>query len=289
MSTDDIHRGERMPGGHSFTREVGGKGILFRIPPEIPSLYRDSPTEHARFYQILFQAIPTPLLVLSPSGEILDTNPAAQAFLDAPREALLRGSAFDLFDLPAAPAPAAALASGETIPLKARYGSGGRGVGTPVFDGENRMYAILLSLDTPALHPAGPPAPPAERLPARILLVEDHDDTRQVLSTLLRREGYRLVSAATCCEAMALACLAIEEGCPFEILISDLGLPDGSGLSLVGEVKALFPHLSAIALSGYGSDDDVIESLRAGFIRHYTKPVSIETLRRAITQIVANA
>jgi CheY-like chemotaxis protein len=69
---------------------------------------------------------------------------------------------------------------------------------------------------------------------------------------------------------------------PFEALISDIGLPDGSGLDIAREIKALTPEIKAIALSGYGTEVDILKSNHAGFNTHLTKPISFEELRRAL-------
>lgn|GEM_PF-1432577 len=268
--------------------------------------------ERPHLYRALFHAIPEPLLALAPSGEILEANAAAEALLGAGREALLGRPIFESFREDSADSLRSLLGrvtgSRREIRREPLQIAGRQEIpawnGIPVFDRERRVQAVLLSLESPLSRWSGPEQAPApsdpsnphamapacspERHPAAILLVEDHDDTRCVLSTLLRREGYRLVATATCREAMTAACEAARENRPFDVLISDLGLPDGSGLTLIREIKTLYPALNAIALSGYGSEDDVSESLKAGFARHYTKPVSIETLREAITRMAAN-
>ena len=70
----------------------------------------------------------------------------------------------------------------------------------------------------------------------------------------------------------------------FDLVISDLGLPDGSGLDLMRQLRETW-HLPGIALSGFGSEDDVAASTAAGFTEHITKPVDWERLRRAIERL----
>ena len=111
----------------------------------------------------------------------------------------------------------------------------------------------------------------------QVLLVEDHADTRAVLSTLLNRCGCRTVSARN-----ATAARSLLEEMRFDILISDLGLPDGDGIDLVREAKARQP-LKAIALTGRTSDQDRTEGLQAGFDCYLTKPVDFQKLRDALT------
>jgi DNA-binding response OmpR family regulator len=70
----------------------------------------------------------------------------------------------------------------------------------------------------------------------------------------------------------------------FDLVISDLGLPDGSGLDLMGQLSETW-SLPGIALSGFGTDDDVAASNAAGFAEHITKPVDWERLRSAIERL----
>jgi two-component system CheB/CheR fusion protein len=125
---------------------------------------------------------------------------------------------------------------------------------------------------------------PAEEGPLRILLVEDHLDTAEAMADLLRARSHRVTIAMDIKNALATVEAVGEEG--FDLLISDLGLPDGSGLDLMRKVSARY-HLRGIALSGYGMDEDIRRSLDAGFVRHLTKPVSPQVLEAAIRQAVA--
>ena len=114
--------------------------------------------------------------------------------------------------------------------------------------------------------------------PLRLLLVEDHLPTLQVLSSLLTRQGHHVVAVGTIAEALAAA-----NAQAFNLVISDLGLPDGTGNQLMEKLR--FVHgLKGIALSGYGMDEDLKRSREAGFVTHLVKPVQMEELRRAIVQ-----
>ncbi len=110
----------------------------------------------------------------------------------------------------------------------------------------------------------------------QVLLVEDHTDTRAVLSTLLNRCGCRTVTAKNLREARS----RLGE-MRFEILISDLNLPDGDGLELVREAKKLQP-LKAIALTGRHSKEERAAGIEAGFDYYLTKPIDFQELRKAI-------
>jgi two-component system, chemotaxis family, CheB/CheR fusion protein len=113
----------------------------------------------------------------------------------------------------------------------------------------------------------GPPAA------LRILLVEDHEDTRRAMSRLLRMQGHAVTAADTVRAALDLAAREV-----FDLLISDIGLPDGSGLELMRQLQ----QVRGIALSGFGTEDDLRRSREAGFAYHLTKPVNFRTLEQLI-------
>jgi two-component system CheB/CheR fusion protein len=126
---------------------------------------------------------------------------------------------------------------------------------------------------------AGGELPPAPEPPRHILLVEDHADTAEAIRDLLSDRGYRVSMAGSIAEALALA--ASKDGSPIDLVVSDLGLPDGSGLDLMRELSSRH-GLSGVALSGYGMDEDVRKSHEAGFRKHLTKPVDVRALEEAI-------
>jgi signal transduction histidine kinase len=110
----------------------------------------------------------------------------------------------------------------------------------------------------------------------RILLVEDHKSTSHALASLLTRRAHRVVTAACLAEARVAA-----QAGQFDILISDIGLPDGNGYELMTELASRH-GLVGIALSGYGMPMDVSRSQEAGFVSHLVKPVSVEKLDQAL-------
>ena len=114
--------------------------------------------------------------------------------------------------------------------------------------------------------------------PLQLLLVEDHESTLRVLTRLLRKEGHEVVAVTTIAEAVAAA-----EGHQFDLVISDLGLPDGTGAELMGRLRSSH-GLKGIALSGYGMEEDIERSREAGFITHLTKPVDFHQLQRALDE-----
>lgn len=116
----------------------------------------------------------------------------------------------------------------------------------------------------------------------RILLVEDHAPTRTALTQLLMRRSYKVMTAGTVAEARTLA--AAES---FDLVVSDIGLPDGNGYDLMIELRK-YGKFSGIALTGYGMEQDVERSHAAGFVVHLTKPVSIEALENALNIVNAS-
>ena len=116
----------------------------------------------------------------------------------------------------------------------------------------------------------------------RILLVEDHPLTAKLLGRLLSADGHDVATAPT----IATALRAADEH-PFDLVLSDLTLPDGSGLDLMPLLRDRH-HLPGIALSGYGAPEDLDRSRRAGFLAHLTKPVTPDALRTALAQFAAS-
>lgn len=110
----------------------------------------------------------------------------------------------------------------------------------------------------------------------RILLVEDHDATRFALAYLLARRHCEVEAAATIAEALARA-----EKSRFDLVISDIGLPDGSGNALMEVLRDRY-QLPGVALTGYGMEQDVQRTKEAGFAFHLTKPVHAHRLDEAL-------
>ena len=127
----------------------------------------------------------------------------------------------------------------------------------------------------------GQPSAPTQ-VPDRgvcILLVEDHTDTARAMTTLLHRRGYDVRRAASMAEALKAA-----DTTDFDVLVSDIGLPDGSGLELMRQLLTRRP-VKGIALSGFGMEEDVNKSRQAGFSEHLTKPIDFKQLEAAIARV----
>jgi PAS domain S-box-containing protein len=128
--------------------------------------------------------------------------------------------------------------------------------------------------------PPQPPATPPDRPALRILLVDDHPDTVTSLAQLLTRHGYHVRTATTFTSALDLA-----NQHQFDLIISDLGLPDGSGLDLMRRVRSTQQTVQGVALSGYGMADDLRDSREAGFAEHLVKPINIHQLEATIQRL----
>jgi two-component system, chemotaxis family, CheB/CheR fusion protein len=113
----------------------------------------------------------------------------------------------------------------------------------------------------------------------RVLLVEDHADSRRILGRLLESYGCTVRSAGTVADALDFA-----DHEPFDVLISDIGLPDGTGIDVVKRIRA-HHDIKAIALSGFGQADDLRRSEEAGFSIHLTKPVDYQALHDVIEKV----
>ena len=152
-------------------------------------------------------------------------------------------------------------------------------------DGRGRGATFVVELPTVA-EPASPKPPEDSDPPGRgasralsVLLVEDHEPTRDVLTRLLRHSGHTVTGASSLASARAAA-----RGQKFDLLLSDLGLPDGSGLELMRELRDDYGG-RAIALTGYGMETDVRASRDAGFAEHLTKPIDVAALEAAVHRV----
>jgi len=150
--------------------------------------------------------------------------------------------------------------------------------GTITAESAGRNTGAKFTLIFPTCEKAGAqtaatvPATTPQRQTMRILLVEDHEDTNRSLTNLLRLRGYHVQSAVNLQSALDLS--AKEE---FDVLISDLGLPDGSGVDLMQTLRSKRPLLG-IALTGFGMEDDIRKSHDAGFKHHLVKPIDLNKL-----------
>ena len=116
----------------------------------------------------------------------------------------------------------------------------------------------------------------------RVLLVDDHEDTVKLLARLLRMEGHEVRTAGTVAEALSLLAAAPGDGgAGCDVLVSDIGLPDGTGLELMQRVAALH-GVRGIAMTGHCEDEDAAGCRVAGFSAHFVKPIRLDRLLAAI-------
>ena len=147
-------------------------------------------------------------------------------------------------------------------------------------DGRDRGSTFIFSM--PTLSPAEAATVPTRASRERsqqalkILLVDDHEDTCSALEKLLARRGHLVAVAHNVRAAMEAAVRN-----KFDLLISDIALPDGTGMDLMMQLRAI-SNVPGIAISGFGNNGDIERSLRAGFSEHLIKPVKLDNLEAAI-------
>jgi PAS domain S-box-containing protein len=150
---------------------------------------------------------------------------------------------------------------------------------------EGATFRICLPLIAPAGQPevSAPAASPQRALrPLRILLVEDHGVTVNIMRKLLTLDGHTVETAGDVATALELT-----EKHTFDLLLSDLGLPDGSGHNRMRQLRERGHKFPGIVLSGYGQEEDIRRSYEVGFAAHLTKPVSREALAEAVASVRA--
>ena len=114
----------------------------------------------------------------------------------------------------------------------------------------------------------------------RILFVEDHADSRRIIANLLSHSGYNVSMAD--CAGTALHLLNTQK---FDVIVSDIGLPDGSGYALIMLAKQCQASIIAVALTGFSAEQDIRFSREMGFDFYLTKPVDFHELRTVLNQV----
>jgi CheY-like chemotaxis protein len=120
--------------------------------------------------------------------------------------------------------------------------------------------------------------------PLRLIVVEDHANTAEGLKKFLKSVGYQVFVATDMTSALWLA-----TSVQFDLLVSDLGLPDGTGWELLKKLNATHRNIRAIALSAHNTPEDLKQSAEAGFIEHLSKPLSPTELCAAIQRVAMPA
>ncbi len=158
--------------------------------------------------------------------------------------------------------------------------------GTIEAKSRGRSFGAIFSvtLDTAAkgdateLDSPGRSKPPK---PLRVLLVEDHRDTRRMLSRLLTHFGHQVLTADNVRSALDI----VGSG-EIDVLVCDIGLPDGSGYEVVSQTRRARP-IKAVALTGFGTEEDLRRSKEAGFDFHLVKPVDFHELQTILDKLAA--
>jgi CheY-like chemotaxis protein len=152
-------------------------------------------------------------------------------------------------------------------------------------DGPNRGSTFTLSMQTlPGTEVAIAPlraSSGASQKALKILLVDDHQDTCAALEKLLIRRGHLVAAAHDVRSAMEASARD-----KFDLIISDIALPDGSGMDLMTQVRAI-SNVPGIAISGFGNNGDIERSLQAGFSEHLIKPIKLDDLEAAIERAIS--
>lgn len=150
-------------------------------------------------------------------------------------------------------------------------------------EGQGSTFTIQLPtrLAEPVTATSSKPDPASPSGCRRLLLVEDHDDTRKVLSKMLQVWGYEVATATTTADA-----LRVLEDQAIDLVISDIGLPDADGYELMRQVRLKY-DIKGICMTGYGMDEDIRKSREAGFVDHIVKPVDADRLREVVAQVTA--
>jgi signal transduction histidine kinase len=152
-------------------------------------------------------------------------------------------------------------------------------------DGSNRGSTFTLSMQALPSGEAGSVASrsvtESARQALKILLVDDHQDTCAALEKLLARRGHLVAVTHDVRSAMEAAVRN-----KFDLLISDIALPDGSGMDLMMQLRAI-SSIPGIAISGFGNNGDIERSLQAGFSEHLIKPIKLDNLEAAIERAIA--
>jgi PAS domain S-box-containing protein len=144
--------------------------------------------------------------------------------------------------------------------------------------GEGSTFEVELSVAAEATSTPREPRPrhSPDSVCLRILVVEDDNETANMLEDVLDYEGHQFDVVHTVREARAQANRV------WDVIISDLGLPDGSGFDVAARFSSAVPRPRMIALSGYGTESDLQATGTAGFERHLVKPIDLDQLRSAL-------
>ncbi len=268
--------------------EANAKNL--HVYPDLRAGAHHVSADTAKFQQIIWNLLKNAIKFTGEEGEITisSSNPAPQTIVITVRdtgigvEPDIMERIFDPFE------------QGE-VSFQRRFGGLGLGLaiskslaqahGATLLaqsEGRDRGTTFVLTMKTvpPQQRPVQPAAAPLETRTLRILLVDDHPDTCIALERLLVRRGHLVAAAHSVRSAMEAAVRN-----QFDLLISDIALPDGTGMDLMMQLRAIC-GIPGIAISGFSNNGDIEKSLQAGFSEHLVKPVKLEKLQAAMERVV---
>lgn len=242
-----------------------------------------------KLHQILSNLVGNAFKFTSNGGaiDISTSNPADDEFVIVIRD---NGIGIDTKEMPDIFAP---FVQGDSS-IARRYGGLGLGLSIcyrlmEAHNGSISAYSAGLhqgssfTLQFPSMgRQAASPRAYREELiaPLMILLVEDHEDSRECLSRLLEMRGHDVVSAENGQNALQFG-----RSCSFDLLVTDIGLPDLSGLLLLEKLRETQPGLVGVTLGGHAMPLDGAKSREAGYLAHLDKPVSIAQMDDVIREV----
>ncbi|WP_232468124.1 CheR family methyltransferase [Bordetella genomosp. 13] len=155
--------------------------------------------------------------------------------------------------------------------------------------GRGARFSVWLPLARQALGASAPAAPADDgRLSGlRILVVDDSEEILDTFQALLELEGAQVTAA----DGGAAALQQLETSADYDLIISDIGMPNMDGYEFMRQVRTRFPDLDipAIALTGYGTKDHVDKAAQAGFTTHLNKPISLDALIEAVSRTLGRS
>ena len=281
--------------------DLKSSGLILRLALDAPSTTISA--DPARFQQIIWNLVKNSAK-FTPSGgriSVRSANEEGGAGTLLVVEVSDTGIGIDPEFLPRMFEP---FEQAEDSPWTRRYGGLGLGLAISLAvveglggtlcarsDGKGRGATIRITLplaEAASVVPATPPVRPPLTLAVnglRILLVEDDPSTLSLLSRLLTRSRHAVTTADSVASAMAASSGGADL---FDLIISDIGLPDGNGVDLMRDLQSR-RVVPAIALTGYGQDEDIRRYRSAGFRAHLTKPIDFHALEETIKRVVESA
>ncbi|HMO25459.1 MAG TPA: ATP-binding protein, partial [Tepidisphaeraceae bacterium] len=281
--------------------DLDAKELTLEVALQLPNTHAVN-GDGARLQQVIWNLLRNAIKFSAPGGRIRLTASANEDASRARIDVIDRGAGIDPADLDRIfmpfeqVSPGAGRADGQGLGLglciaraivelhggAIRAESAGRGQGA-------RFTVELPLIPAPRRTPASEGgrtalSEPITGVQPRILFVEDHEDTARLMVRYLGSLGYAVQHAPDSAAAVASAA----EG-KFDLIISDLGLPDGNGIELMRQLRDRHPTLTGICLSGFGMESDVLATREAGFAEHLTKPIELPQLRAAIQRVLAIA